>query len=143
MTLDASLALRDAKEENAYLSSRERGGQRYAAAAASGPASRLQHRRIDNIERIAGGIGGDLIEDVGELDLVFVARDIAEMRRAYDVRHPQERVAGVAHRLVLVDVDGGHAGASGAQRGDERARRDQAGPARVHQQRRRLHALEI
>src|SRR5712692_7106216 len=52
-------------------------------------------------------------------------------------------MAGVAHRLVLVDVDRGHAGASGAQRSDQRAGRDQAGPARVHQQRGRLHALEV
>src|SRR4051794_22019327 len=39
-----------------------------------------QHVRIDHVGWLVGGISDDLIENVGELNLVFVARDIADMR---------------------------------------------------------------
>src|SRR5260221_13655590 len=61
--------------------------------------------RIDDVDRLAGGEGVDLVEDVGELELVLVARDVAEMRRADHVVHRQQRMLAAEHRLFVVDVD--------------------------------------
>jgi hypothetical protein len=55
----------------------------------------------------------------------------------------QERVVGVGERLVLVDVHSREAGASSAERVDERPRLDQRRPARVHEHGGRLHAREV
>ena len=52
-------------------------------------------------------------------------------------------MAGVAQRLVLVDVDRRHAGAARAQRIDQRARLDQRRAAGVDEERGRLHAREV
>src|SRR5712672_2442964 len=41
----------------------------------------IHHRRIDHIGRSSLRIGHDLVEDILELEFVFVARDVAEMRR--------------------------------------------------------------
>ncbi len=43
------------------------------------------HVRIDHIFGFARGISDNLIENIRELNLVFVARDITEMRRADNV----------------------------------------------------------
>src|SRR5260370_26402895 len=59
--------------------------------------------RIDDIGRRTGGIGGDLVENIRELDFVFVARDVAQLRRANDIFHGQPRVGGIAQCLVLLD----------------------------------------
>ena len=50
---------------------------------------------------------------------------------------------GVAQRLLLVDVDRGHAGTAGAERLDQRAALDQLRAAGVDEQRRGLHAAQI
>ena len=52
-------------------------------------------------------------------------------------------MAGVAQRLVLVDVDRRHAGPAGPQRLDQRAGLDQRRAAGVDQKRGRLHAPQI
>jgi len=52
-------------------------------------------------------------------------------------------MVGVDQRLLLEDVDGGHAGTTGLERGDQRAVIDQARAAGVDQQRGRLHASEV
>src|ERR1700682_812979 len=58
-------------------------------AAATSPFS---HRiRIDDVGRRTGGIGGDLVENIRELDFVFLARDVAEVRRANHVAHVEQR----------------------------------------------------
>ena len=56
---------------------------------------RLQHFSIHHIDRRALCVGGDLIEDLGKLDFVFLARDVANVRRADDVVHAEQRVVGV------------------------------------------------
>ena len=48
--------------------------------------------RIDDVDRLAGGVGDDLVEDVRELELVLLARDVAEVRRADDVVHGEQRM---------------------------------------------------
>ena len=52
-------------------------------------------------------------------------------------------MAYVAHRLLVVHIDRGHAGTAGVQRLDQRAALDQRRAAGVDQQRRRLHAPQI
>ena len=104
---------------------------------------RLQHVRVHHVDRIAGRIGRDLVENVGELNLEFLARHVAEVRRADDVVHVEQRVLGVAQRLLVVDVDRRHAGAAGPQRVDQRAALDQLRAAGVDQQRRGLHAPQV
>ena len=37
-------------------------------------------RRVHHVDRRAGRVGGDLVEDVGELDFVLLARDVTEVR---------------------------------------------------------------
>src|SRR5438046_8343532 len=80
-----------------------------------------QHLRVYDVDRLAGGIRIDLVEDLGERDLVILARYVAEMGRADHVVHVEQRMAGVAQRLLLVDVDSRLAGPSRLERGDERA----------------------
>ena len=65
------------------------------------------------------------------------------MRRADHVRHVQQRMRGVAQRLLLIDIDRRHAGPAGAERLDQRAALDQLRAAGVDDQCGRLHAAEI
>src|SRR4029450_5974867 len=44
------------------------------------------------VDLSARGAGENLIEDVGKLQVVFVARDVTDMRRADDVGHIEQRV---------------------------------------------------
>ena len=104
---------------------------------------RCQYVRVHDIDRVAFGECHDLIEDVGELDFVFLARHVAEVRRADDIRHVEQRMRGVAQRLFLIDVDRRHAGPPGLQRCDQRARLDQASTARVDQNGGGLHPTQI
>src|SRR5581483_5679327 len=103
----------------------------------------LQRVRVDDVDRRSLGEGDDLVEDVAELDLVFIARDVADVRRRDDVRHLEERVVGVLYRLLLVDVHRGHSGAARFQRVFQGVLFDQAGPAGVDDHRGRLHAREV
>src|SRR6266852_5502068 len=96
--------------------------------------------RIDDIGRRTGGIGGDLVENIRELDFVFLARDVAEVRRGDDVVHVEQRIAGIAQRLFLIDIHRRHAGPAGAQGVHQRVRFDQRCAAGVDQERGRLHA---
>src|ERR1051325_5241327 len=66
-----------------------------------------KHVRVDDVGRLPALVGEDLVEDVGELQLPLVARDVAEVGRADDVVHREQRMLAVHHRLVLVDVDRG------------------------------------
>src|SRR6476659_32080 len=67
-----------------------------------------QHVRVYHVDRFAARVGDDLLEDVPELDLVFFARHVADVRRADDILHPQQRILWIAQRLLLVVIDGRH-----------------------------------
>src|SRR5437879_839184 len=99
--------------------------------------------RIHNVDRRASSIGCDLIEDVGELDLVFFARYVADVGRADDVVHREQGIARIQQRFGFVDVDRRHPGTSGPQCVHQDARRDESGAARIDQKRRWLHASEV
>jgi hypothetical protein len=62
---------------------------------------------IDDIDRRAGGIGVDLVEDVRELELVLLGGEVAGVGSADDVVEREQRVASIAKWLVLVYIDGG------------------------------------
>src|SRR5437762_9428591 len=64
-----------------------------------------KHVGVHDVDRLAALVGENLVEDVGELQLPLVERDIAEMRRADDVVHGEERMLAIGDRLVLVDID--------------------------------------
>jgi len=49
----------------------------------------LEDLRIHDIDGSAGRVVGHLIEDVGELQVVFLPRDVPDVRRAHDVVHCQ------------------------------------------------------
>ena len=65
-----------------------------------GRARVAEYVRIHDVDRRAGGVGDDLVEDVGELDLVLLARDVADVRRADGVLHRRAADGRVAHRLL-------------------------------------------
>src|SRR5260221_14775873 len=52
-----------------------------------------QHGGVDDVDRCTRIVGDDLVEDVDELQLVLVVRDVADMRRAHDIVHGEEGVA--------------------------------------------------
>src|SRR5580658_6063933 len=102
-----------------------------------------QHFGIHHIDRRAGAICIDLVEDVGELNLVLVARDVSDVRCAYDVLHRKQRMAWVHHRLFFVDIDGGHSRATRLQRGHQRVGYDEACTTGIHDEGRRLHTGQV
>src|SRR5262249_61718464 len=85
-------------------------------------AGRRQHVRIDDVDRPPRRKGEDLVENVRELRLVFLARHIADVRRRDDLFELQQRQIGIAHRLVLEHVDRGTARPARAPRPPQRAR---------------------
>ena len=54
------------------------------------------------------GVGYDLVEDINELHLVFIARHVAQVRRAHDIVHRQKRMLRIEHRFIFIDIDRGH-----------------------------------
>ena len=48
-----------------------------------------------------------MVEDLSELQLVFHARDVADVRRCQYVGQLQERIGWIGERLLLVDIDSG------------------------------------
>src|SRR5689334_2571452 len=87
------------------------------------------HVRIGEPQRKPLFIGDDLLERLAEIEFEIVPFRPAEMRRAENVGHRQERM--LADRLVFVHVDGGIAGPALAQRGEQGSRRDELGPRGV------------
>src|SRR5438094_8329599 len=90
-----------------------------------------QYCWIHDVDRPARREGEDLVEDVGELKLPLIARDVAEMRRADDVLHRKQRMLGVQHPLVLVDIHRRLPRPPRLSRRAERAFSHQAGPPRL------------
>ncbi len=76
-------------------------------------------------------------------DLVFVLRDVADVRRAHDIVHRQQRIVRIAHRFGLVDVHRRQARPAGAQRLGQGVRCDQPRTACVDQQGRGLHPRKV
>src|SRR3954470_8877847 len=111
-------------------------------AEAGGPSS-LQHLRVHDIDGLAFVEGADLVEDVGELHLVLLARDVAEVRAADHVIHLEQRMVAADHGLLVVHIHRRLARPSRAQRILERAFLDQRRAARVDEDRRRLHVREV
>src|SRR2546430_10977084 len=93
---------------------------------------------VDDVDGRARGPGYDLIEDVREVQLVLVARDVADVRRAHHVVEREQRIARVGERLAVVHVDRGHARAAPPQPRHQRARPAQPRPPPAYQQPRRL-----
>src|SRR5213075_2366522 len=59
----------------------------------------LQHVedfRVHHVDGVTCRVGGDLIEDVGKLDLVLFPRHISDVRRANNVVHCEQAVIRVA-----------------------------------------------
>ena len=54
----------------------------------SGAKPRFVTGRVDDVDRIAGGVGDDLIEHIRELDFVHFARDVSNVRCADNLFHP-------------------------------------------------------
>src|SRR5579872_5483637 len=75
------------------------------SASAGGGAGMREGLGVDHVDWSAGREGGDLLEDVGELQFILVARHIADVRRGDDVRQGEERVVWVAHGLFLEHID--------------------------------------
>src|SRR5215831_7666332 len=94
----------------------------------------IESRRIDYVDRIACAKGGDLVEDIRELDFVFFARNVPYVWSADNVVHCEERMLSILKRFLLEDVDGGHPWAALLERADERAGFDQASTAGVDEQ---------
>src|SRR5690348_14219584 len=110
----------------------------------SGRAARVvEDGGVDDVDRLAGGVRDDLVEDLGELDLVFVAGHVADVRRADNVGERQQRIVRVYEGFLVVDVDGGHARAPVAQRLYQCAGCHETRPARVDEQRGRLHPFKV
>ena len=84
-----------------------------------------------------------MVEDVGKLQLVFVARDVADVRRRDHVFKPEQGVVDVAQRLLLEHVYRGHGGPAGAQSRLERAGFDQARAAGVDENRGGFHERQV
>src|SRR5262249_50490834 len=103
----------------------------------------LHHRGIDDVDRLARRKGEDLVENIRELQLVFLARDVTDVRRRHHLVELQQRESGVTHRLILEHVDRRVTGPAGAQRRRERARLYQRRAAGVDQDRVRLHARQV
>lgn len=74
------------------------------------------------MDRNAAVAGENLIQHVGELHIVSIARDAADMRRTDHVAPAQQRMAAVAQRLDVEDIDRRHAGPPRVQGGFGRAR---------------------
>src|ERR1700760_452090 len=73
-------------------------------------AAMIEHAGIDDVSRFARGERDDLVENIRKLNLVLIARDIADMRRRHDIVHVQQRIGGITQRFLLEHVDCGIAG---------------------------------
>src|SRR5579859_3557992 len=68
--------------------------------------SRREHVRVGDVHGVAGGELEEILEGGAKGQLVRVALDVPEVRRAKDVIHRQERMRRAEDGLLLVDVDG-------------------------------------
>ena len=68
-----------------------------------------EHVGVHDVGRCPGVKLNDLVEDVGELHLVFVERHVADVRRADDVLHRQQRMRWIAQRFLLEYIERSHA----------------------------------
>src|SRR5262249_62329529 len=104
--------------------------------------SRL-HLGIPEPHRKALLIRDDLLERLAEIKLEVRPFGPAEMGRAEDVRHGQERMVRVGDRLVFVNIDGGIARSALAPRAPQGSGFRELGPRRLRGQYRRLPPIEF
>src|SRR5713101_31207 len=74
-----------------------------------------QNLRIDDIDGYTGCVRGDLVEDVYELNLILVARDVADVRRANDVAELEERIGRTGDGLLFINIHRRHTGTTRLQ----------------------------
>src|SRR5262245_22707718 len=67
------------------------------------------HGRVCQPQRHSALVCDDLLERLAEIELEIVPFGPAEMGRAQDVGHRQERMISAGDRLLLVDIDRGKA----------------------------------
>ena len=103
----------------------------------------LHHCGVHHVDWTPLGVRHDLIEDIGELNFELISRDVADVRRAYDIGHREQRVIRIAQRLFLINIDRGHCRASDPQRVHEGAWFEELSSAGIDQQRGRLHPHEV
>lgn len=103
----------------------------------------LQHLGVDDVSGCTGGESDDLVEDIGELKLVLIAGDIADVRGTHNIVHVEQRIVAVSQWLVLVNINGGHAGSPGSQSCHRGPGFHQPSSAAVDKQGARLHPCEI
>src|SRR5271165_5228390 len=93
-----------------------------------------EHFGVDDMNRAAFREGIDLVENIAELGLVILPRDIADMRRAKRIVQEKKREIAIINRLCFENVHGRHAWPSLEERSGERSRLDECGPARIHEE---------
>src|ERR1043166_430583 len=91
----------------------------------SGISAPLQHIRIDDVGGRPGSISNNLIEDISELELIFLPRHVAYVWRGNDVVYRKQGMVQVGDGLLFIHIDGRATWPPGSQRGNQRAGRDQ------------------
>lgn len=84
----------------------------------SGRSSISQHVEdfwVHDIDGVTRRVGGDLIEDIRNLDFVLVPRHVSDVRCADNAIHCKQWVAGVSQRFVFVNIYGSHTWPAPAQ----------------------------
>ena len=93
--------------------------------------------------RLAGGVSENILDHHGIVFFVAFARNVAEVRRAGDIIHLDQRMISADYRFLFVNIHRGHARSAGSERIGQRIFRDQPRPAGVHDQRGRFHVCQI
>src|SRR3954471_17366364 len=102
-----------------------------------------QDLRVHHVHWMASREGQDLVNCCAQQCLITIPLNVAEMRGAERVCHPNQRVPGAQHRLVLVDVHGRRTRLTLVEGCRQRAALDDLRPAGVDEKRSRLHARQI
>ena len=105
--------------------------------------ARAPDLRVDHVDRRTGGERGDLVVDVGELEIELVLGDVTDVRRRDHRGVAQHRVVRVEQRFGVEHVERQRAGPACRERRLQRAGRDEARARRVDERRRGLHREEV
>ena len=93
--------------------------------------------------RFPGCVSENVLNHHGIVFFIAFAGNVAEMRRAGDIIHLDQRMIGTDYRLFFVNIYRGHTRTASSERVGERIFRDQPRAAGVHEQRGRFHARQI
>src|SRR3954469_9488569 len=102
-----------------------------------------QDLRAHHVHWMASREGQDLVNCCAQQCLIIIPLNVAEMRGAERVCHPNQRVPGAQHRLILVDVHGRRTRLTLVEGCRQRAALDDLRPTGVDEKRSRLHARQI